>query len=356
VSKKTDQIFPTSLSEIAFILVFLLMVLMGFLLIEESKAKEIAVRELASTRKSQKVEEIKKSFEEAKEEFSRALEMGGHPKPEEVLTKLRSAVEDRAERDELRHKVRDLDERLTALTALRARVEAAAGESGRKVERAEVESALALQEQVRAISPHSATNGSNMVAQVKQAIDVAETLRAQLREQLGRTVSAGEEKIAVRDVIAAAKSYEEFSKNKTSANVLKRENSDLRGQLAYVSRQLNAKGGLDHAPCWADEKGKIEYLFTVETRPDGYLVHKAWLPHREQDARALPGIDHALSENVMSAPTFAATMQPVLNWSKKQEPECRHFVYLTTTVSDADSRDTARKVVEGFFYKLESKR
>ena len=49
-------------------------------------------------------------------------------------------------------------------------------------------------------------------------------------------------------------------------------------------------------------------------------------------------------------------MQPILDWSKKQDPECRHFVYLTTAVGDADARDNARKFVEGFFYKLEVKR
>jgi hypothetical protein len=358
LSKKTDQVFPTSLSEIAFILVFLLMLLMGYLLVQENKTKETAIHELARIREIQNADEIKQSLDEAKKEFVSSLASGGHPDPEKVLTKLRSAVEDRAERDKLQRKVEDLDDKLTALTALRNRVEAAGSVNGQKVERDEVESALALQEQTRAIAAKARpnANGKDALEQVKQAVASAEELRSQAREQLGRVIAPGQERTAIREVVTAAKNYEDIVSKKTISDALKKENADLRGQLAYVSRQLNAKGGLDHAPCWADENGKIEYLFKVETRPDGYLVHKAWLSHREQEARALPGIDQALSGEVMLAPAFAAAMQPILNWSKKQDPECRHFVYLTTTISDADSRDNARKIVENYFYKLESKR
>jgi hypothetical protein len=358
LTKKADQVFPTSLSEIAFILVFLLMLLMGYLLVQENKTKETAIHDLARIREIQNAEDIKQSLDEAKKAFVRSLTSGGHPNPEEVLTKLRSAIEDRAERGELRRKVDDLDEKLTALTALRDRLEAAASANGRKVERDEVESALALQEQMRALASKGRPNANDKDAleQVKQAIASADELRSQVREQLGRVIAPGQEKTAIREVVAAAKNYEDLASKKMSPGALKKENADLRGQLAYVSRQLNAKGGLDHAPCWADENGKIEYLFTVETRPDGYLVHKAWLPHREQEARALPGIDKALSGGVMSALAFAAAMQPILNWSKRQDPECRHFVYLATTISDADSRDNARKIVESYFYKLETKR
>lgn len=376
MSKKNDQVFPTSLSEIAFILVFLIMILLGYMILKEQKEKEKAHEQLAKVAVVQSAEAATQAMREANRQLREALTAGGHQKPQEMITQLVEAKQVRTERDELREQLRELDEKLTALTALREQLAKAGSSKEAKITKDEVESAMALQDQVRKLTqnqvlaqsnPKDAKDQKNMADQappldnkqvaerVKQAIATTNELHSQVKEKLDHNIKRGDEPGVVRDLVKTAKNFEDFNGNKKSYEMIKTENADLRGQLLYASRQLNAKGGLDHAPCWADEQGKIEFLFNVETRPGGFVVSKGWLPHREQAARALPGIDQAISDSNVSPTTFASNMQPILNWSKKQDPECRHFVHLATTISDADARDSARKQVEGFFYKLEVK-
>lgn len=309
VSKKNDQVFSTSLSEIAFTLVFLLMLLLGYMILMEQKEKTELQGRLADVRLAQSFEASKVAMEKAKLQFESAkvamvkatlkfesaLASAGHPSPHEITTKLVAAIDVLAERDQLRAALQDLTERMSALEALRERINRAGAGQGEKVIRDELERALVLQEEFR-------TNPG-----------------------------------------------------KNNLSVVKEENEKLRGQIQYFTNRDKLRG-LDHPPCWADADGKIEYLFKVETRPDGFITTKAWPTNREQEASfLLSKMDEALPVGIMKPAAFLAAMQPILAWSKNQKPECRHFVYLATTIGVADDRDTARKFVEGFFYKLEVK-
>jgi hypothetical protein len=298
VSKKYDQVFPTSLSEIAFTLVFLLMLLLGYMILMEQKEKTELQRRLAGVRLAQSSEAAKVAMEKAKAQFEAALAAAGHPSPIEVAARLVAASDVQAERDRLRAALQDLTERMSALEALRERIDRAGAGQGEKVIQEELERALHLQEKLRQI---------------------------------------------------------ERDPEKNNISAVKAENEKLRGQIQYFTNRDKLRG-LDHPPCWADTNGKIEFLFNVETRPDGFITTKAWPANRELEARSLPNLDGTLSSGLMTPTAFSAAMQPILDWSKQQEPECRHFVYLATTIGDADARDTSRKLVEGFFYKLEVKR
>ena len=292
VSKKNDQVFSTSLSEIAFTLLFLLMLLLGHMILMEQKEKMELQRRLDVVHLAQSVKSAKVAIEKATLQFESALASAGHPSPHEITTKLVAAI---AERDQRRAALQDLTERMSALEALRERINRAGASQGEKVIRDELERALVLQKEFR-------TNPGN-----------------------------------------------------NNLSVVKEENEKLRGQIQYFTNR-NKLRGLDHPPCWADADGKIEYLFKVETRPDGFIATKAWPTNREQEASSLLSkMDEALPVGIMKPASFSAAMQPILAWSKNQKPECRHFVYLATTIGVADDRDTARKFVEGFFYKLEVK-
>lgn len=378
LKKKNDQVFPTSLSEIAFTLIFLLMLLLGYMVLKEQKEKEAAQSQLAKVAQVKSIETVTQGMQEANRQLTNSLASGGQPKPSEVITQLTEAIEVRAERDKLLEQERELREKLSALSALREEI-SKVDNNKKNVAQEEIESALVLQDQIRKLveahvaipapaqdskdqeSPatppqNSPTNTKQSVELVKHSLLASSELHKQIHEKFARTINPGEEPGAVREVVIAAKHYEDSAKSRTSPEALKKDNADLRGQLAYMSKIINSKGGLDHAPCWANENGKIEYLFNIQTQNAGFVVSKGWLPHREQSANDLPGIEQALSGGAMSASSFAAKMQPILLWSKKQDPECRHFVSLSTTISDADSRDKARKHVEGFFYKFESSR
>jgi hypothetical protein len=53
---------------------------------------------------------------------------------------------------------------------------------------------------------------------------------------------------------------------------------------------------------------------------------------------------------------FVVNIQGIFNASRKADPQCRHYVYLKSTIADAVSSDRARLTVEKYFYKNEARR
>lgn len=409
MAQKNDQIFQLSLTEIAFTIAFILLLLLGYLVAKEQAEKIAAQDQLA---KVQNAEKATAALDAAKNSLATALQGAGAPNPEEVITKLIAVEDVRAERDRLKQKVEDLDARLTALTELQNQLEKVAMASRPDIIKEEINSALALQEQVRkafeqgpsdikpvqpvphqpeakaslpnASSPSKEQRGSdanaelpasaskaskmdsgqnssreqlnkNALERVKQAVTATGELKMQLKTQLDMDLKPDQIPQTVRDVVFAAKNYGELVKSGANPEVIKKENSDLRGQVAFLKNRLDARGGRDFPPCWADESGKVEFLFLVEMKPDSVVVTPAWPKRREAAAQALPGITEVLAGS-HSNHNFVSSIQGVFNWSKKQDPECRFYVQLKSSISDAIQSDRARLVVENYFYKVELRR
>lgn len=388
MAQRNDQVFQLSLTEIAFTIAFLLLLLLGYLVYKEQTERQTAEAELA---KVQTAERATAALNDVKLELTTKLQEAGVKNLDETISKLVALDEIRAERDQLRQRVEDLDTKLTALTELKKQLEQASASSRLNITQEEVVSALALQNQVRAaveqnqlgsgkeVSPQAsspenaksvsvphpspsasapdskAAQNKNAIAVVRQAIATTSELKRQLKERLDKELPAGKEGQTIQEVVAAAKDYAELSKKGQSPEIIKKENSDLRGQVAFLKNRLDARGGRDYPPCWADEAGKVEFLFSVEVRPDSVVVTPAWPTRRESAARALPGIDAVLT-GPHSNQVFMSKIQGIFNWSKTQDPECRHYVQLKSTISDAVQSDRARLMVENFFYKVEARR
>lgn len=394
MAQRNDQVFQLSLTEIAFTIAFLLLLLLGYLVFKEQVERQAAEAELA---KVQSAERASAALNTAKSELSTQLKGAGVTNPDEIISKLVAAEELRAERDQLRQRVDDLDAKLTALTELKKQLEQAATSLRPEVTQDEVLSALALQDQVRAAVEHSpvqppippsaqassptgakpvselqaaasasvpagtfapvgkAVRDKEALAVVRQALLATSELKRQLKEKLDKELPAGKEGQTIQEVVAAAKGYGDLAKAGQNPGAMKKENSDLRGQVAFLKNRLDARGGRDYPPCWADETGKVEFLFSVEVRPDSVAVSPAWPARREAAAKALPGIDAVLAGPNMNQ-AFASKIQGIFNWSKTQDPECRHYVQLKSTISDAVQSDRARLMVENYFYKVEARR
>lgn len=389
MAQKNDQVFQLSLTEIAFTIVFILLLLLGYLVFKEQSERMAAEAALANVQSN---ESAANSLNEAKEALSKAVRSNTKANPDEVITQLIAANTIREERDKLKKKVDDLDAKLTALTELQQQLENAAKESRGDIAKDEIESALALQEQVRQMitaeratptkpadtapsSKQDETKKDNELAntkqqlpppskeqlnklaveRVKQAITVSSELKSQIKKVLDKELRLGEEQQTIHDIVSNAKRYQDISKNGTSPETLRKENTDLRGQVAFLKNRLDARGGRDFPPCWADETGKVEFLFAIEIRPDTIVVTPAWPARREAAAKALPGISEMLA-GPYSHQDFVRNVQGIFNWSKKQDPECRHYVQLKSSINDAVQSDRARLMVENYFYKTEARR
>lgn len=358
MTQRNDMVFQLSLSEIAFTISFLLLLLLGYLVFREQTGREAAEAALAEAQSNERA-----AFAELhaiKSALSPGLQRDGGPSPDEIITELVAAGEIRADRDRLRQRVADLDAGLTALTELQRQAQTAA-----QARRPEIESALSLQEQVRSLMEDDADaslqaagpkgTDAHLPDRVKSALATALELKKQLKAQLDKELAPGREAQTIQDVVAAARSYSDLAGSPGGSGHVKRENADLRGQVAFLKNRLEARGGRDYPPCWADEKtGKVEFLFFVEVKPNSVIVEPAWPPNRDADARALPGIERILSDSPHSNPNFVRRIQGIFN--KSRECQCRHFVRLKSTIDNAVQSDRSRLMVENYFYKSEVRR
>lgn len=324
MEKQNDQIFQLSLTEIAFTIAFILLLMLGYLVFKEETGRLAAE---AALTKVQTVEQAIVALNTAKSALAVVLKDAGTQNPDAVISKLIAEGGVRAERDRLRQQVVDLDAKLTSLNEIQSQIEEVAKSNRPDITKEAIESALALQSE----------------------------WKKQFNKRLDKDIKPGQEVQAVQEVLSAAKSFNDLVKAGSSPDAIMRENSDLRGQVAFMKNRLDARGGRDFPPCWADEGGKIEFLFSIEMKPDSVLVTPAWPAKREAAAHGLPGIAEVLA-GPYSNQSFISNIQGVFNWSKNQNPECRHYIQLKSAISDAVQSDRARLMVENYFYKVEVRR
>jgi len=304
--KKNDQVFQLSLTELAFTLVFLLLLLCGWIVIAQKidfAKKEEANRVL--------IVEAKRMRSEAERTLAdvRGALSGHAANPDEAITELRKCSRREMENDALRAQVESQGTKLTALAAVQ---EALNNKAGSEALQQEIETALAFMKAYQ----------DKAKKQVQP--DKVERLAAQCAEA-----------------------------ESTIAGVAK-DNQNLRGQVAFMSKQVASfKGtkGFGLPPCWVDTEGRVQRLFSVEVTEQGVIVRPGWPPERAEDASKLPNIAAALaSETVQSISTFKNGVTPILDWSKKQDPECRHYASIGVSATSANASVAGDNAVNEYFY------
>ncbi|TCG05365.1 hypothetical protein BZM27_34300 [Paraburkholderia steynii] len=391
MQRKDDQIFQLSLTEIAFTLAFLLMLLLGYMFTRVDRhAKELEV----SLAESGDIDSNRKALEQARENLAKALaEIGA--KPEDVISSLIAQARVAQERDALKRRVDDLDKQLSALTEVRKVLDTVKGGAGTSdAVRKEVADALALKEKLeeRVAAQEAATVPSTLkaastlassfatataatrdpvakepgppterkmrrdvAAEALAGLDLKEQVTKQLEDQLGELYVAGQEDKLAQQLVAARRAMKAVAGTSRDVVSVSKENADLRGQVAFLKARLDAHGGRDYPPCWADEQtGKVEFLFTVEITAAGLNVAPAWPARRQSDAMALPGVARFNKPISLSPPDFSSAMEGIDRVSK--ERNCRHYVYVRNQVTDLASFNRSRYAIENFFYKLELRR
>lgn len=199
--------------------------------------------------------------------------------------------------------------------------------------------------------------------EAKAALALKKDVEQQLQEQLGVTYPKGSEAALARDLVAAAKQAKEQARelrgvaDERAALADKQaglaaENADLRGQVAFLKGKLEANGGRDFPPCWAEEgTGRVEYLFSIEILPEGLKISRAWPAKRQANAEALPNIEKLTGASPISLEKFNALLQGIDRESK--EKNCRHYVMIKNRVKDLEEFNRYRYGIENHFYKFE---
>ena len=111
------------------------------------------------------------------------------------------------------------------------------------------------------------------------------------------------------------------------------------------------KAGIGFPPCWVDENGKPEYIFVVKLEENRLSVTPAWPSHRANDVKEVTGAINLVRFDLMPE-TFRKLARPILEWSMRQEPECRHFVRIDDGAPISKGEFKAKLLlVEDYFYK-----
>jgi hypothetical protein len=396
VSQRSDQVFQLSLTEIAFTIAFILLLLLGYLVVRESDAKKKAEEALLRV---QDLGTAQQAFDQASTRLKEELTAAGAIQPDEIISRLTADARAAAERDRLQVRIKDLEAQISALAEVKQTVANAAKEAGKKETVDRVVAALALQAEAEkaiesaksgasaavsqpASAPTPATSAAAVFAHGKSASEgnkgpaqsrpSAEETRAEVQRSLQVTAAvdralrdagakllpAGKEAETVAEMVRAAQTMRGLESSGIGVQDVFKENMNLRGQLAFMRNQLTAASvgrGLDHLPCWTDGNKKIEYLFNIELKPGLVVVTPAWPEHRREDAAKLPNVSELMAGPV-SFERFRTAVRPILDLSKRQDPECRHYVIINNAIETRRDADPARWMVEEFFYKLEAKK
>ena len=297
MSKKDDSVFQVSLTEIAFTLVLLMLLLLGHRLVvtlqEISQQKSLIDQQREQIQKYEYIQNNLQKF-------------GGMctPDPEDPIDTMMPCV-----------KCLSVAGRLT-----------------------------------KEDSAKSIDLGKNMVEQWKAQgekinfDDYQQKLaEAAVKIAQGKEVLLGEE---IQKLVAEAK-----------AATMEREqliasNEKLTAQNAYFQR----RAGMDDPPCWLSDKAfRPQYLFAVTILPDqSYVVAPNWPREREEEAYTIPGVKEMVQKKHLSRAEFNRYSTMIMEHSQQRKPQaCRHFVTMTSQVLNRVEGDKARLNLEQFFYKFE---
>ncbi len=361
MSNNSDQIFQLSLTEIAFILVFILMFLLGSMVFLAHKENQ----DLKETLKSLgNFEQKKTDLDKATKLLEETLAGKDISNPEEVIKNLVDSVNAQEEVAKLKKLIVNQDAKITALSEIQKAIDVAKGQGDGALVQEQIEKAMRLskelkeQLQARLEKPEEKVllEDIDLVAEkAKELVAGVEKLEKFFNEDPLLAALPGE--MPEQKLESLVKEYREFDalkKDGSNPTLVKKQNSDLKGQIQFLKKKLEANGGMDFPPCWADASGKVQMLLTVELHEGDLNVSRAWPDSREADAKALPNISAVMAVPTADYPSFLRAVKPISDLSRQLN--CRHYVRIKNMIPDAVTSDRRRLSVEDYFYKVEVRR
>jgi hypothetical protein len=346
--KGSDVVFRLSLTEIAFILVFILLVVLGGVFAEAELKRTEA---LAHPQHAQPAAPAMASedFEALRRELQTQLTDAG-ANADDVIRRLLDKSRADAQVSALNARVLELNAQLTALTSIKEFL-TQAGKTpsldGTTEEAliSSLELRALLDRQIRAAAEAETGKAAPrqlderaVAAQAKTAIEFWYQLRAVLEKEFGKDLVPGQEAKWAQWLI-------EGQGPKTPGD---KETALLRAQLAFVRSRLETYGDNASLPCWFDAAGKVQFLLVLELRPGNVLVTPAWPPEREADARAVAGIEPLLrASGPIPYDRFTERARNIMERNKSQ---CLYSVQVKDSIRGGMRSEKVHQQLETFFH------
>jgi hypothetical protein len=310
-TRRNDPVFQLSLTELAFTVAFLLLLLTGVLVAQAERERDAARQGMSEARDEWAQAAAKQAAAEAiRMQIRQEVARAGGPDLDERLSELIRRVEAQAGADTLRARLEEMTTRLVALEALRGTLERAGPEGRDAATRELIEGGIAA---LRGIESVTGERVSNV-----QAFEIAARLATDAKR----------------------------------ARELMVENARLRGQMAHLRRAAPGEAkGFGLPPCWIDESGRVERLLDVTITDAGLIAQPAWPAERAAAAAAIPGVTALIAPGRhVEVATFLEQARPVYDWSRSRDPECRHYVQVTVAASRVDAAVRGKNAVYALFY------
>ncbi len=148
-------------------------------------------------------------------------------------------------------------------------------------------------------------------------------------------------------------STDNFRKLPDTINKMTTEIKTSQGRLAYLKKQIDIAGrGTENPACWADNSGRVEYIYQIALTKDGIVIHDSKLPHRETEQKELR-VDDIIYDAPLTIRDFRVATKSLFEWSESNE--CRFFVKVfdMTGSNEKSKYKTLLRVVGEHFYYFE---
>ncbi|MDR1424755.1 MAG: hypothetical protein LBI92_09185 [Azoarcus sp.] len=382
-----DSVFRLSLTGIAFIFVFFLLVVLGWSHQDANLERDMAKAHLA--RRTDDPQTLR-AFEEASRELRLQLADRG-VSPEETVKKLTDKV--RAERDaaESAEEIKNLRAQLNSLTDIKALL-AKTGKSAGIADEA-LFSALELRARLKdkvlganERSAESASGDEEILTQTLAALDFRRDLEARLSKKLGeQVVVAGQEAQWVQWLVNGANpaavpsgapapqsvaraapppSLPSLPNSPPSSPPAERAPADAVSpvnalsavepgnaaaevDLSALPTRFGQQGGGAAVPCWIDRwTNQVQFLLSIELNRRNVVVKRAWPATLHDVARAIPGIN-GLFARPLSYDAFYKLITPV---AKHSGDQCQYAVRIKENMRSGVLSEKAYRQLEPLFY------
>ncbi|MDR0717319.1 MAG: hypothetical protein LBF50_07880 [Azoarcus sp.] len=325
--RDSDTVFRLSLTGIAFIIIFILLIVFGGMYTEADLKRKEADDRLAQREEREALPHALEAFETARRELHAQLTEAG-VNADDVIRRLLDNARTSAQAAALKTRVEDLNARLAALTEIKEILDQARQSAAltRTTEEAVIEAlelrALLAQKiggDIAAESGRSAPNKlstNEISARTMAALGAWQQIQKAIGKELNQTFGSNEEEVT--------RWVQWLIDGHTQKSASARGNANLRSQIAFLRARLANHGDNTPPPCWFDEDtGKVQFLLTLELRPGNILVTPAWPSNREAEARAVPGIEQILAGGPLPHDLFFKRARPL---SQHNGNQCQYAV------------------------------
>jgi hypothetical protein len=334
MASRTDSVYQLTLTELAFVIVFLILLLSGWMLArsEADQAAELTAAEQGQIRTSelaqgageiQRLEELNRALTESERALRQLLAERSGADPDAIVSELIAQQREAATGETLRLKQRieALDAEVSALTEIRSA--AASNQEG---------------------APSPQRPARDLVA--------ADAFKTSLEQALGEPIARGLERETGREfgrLLRQLKPDRAASGTRSQSSPTATVTTTGKPDPQFVG---DGRGGRDFPPCWTDPVSrKPQYLLTVFLTNGGIRSEPAWPPERGAEAGGLPGLKRLAGGGALKIDEFRNRARPLVEFSDAHR--CRHYVRIVNQVTNLPLFNRLRYAVEEYFYKFE---